>query len=102
MVDCFSKFKSHLAHYNFLYFLIFNFKGIKTHGEKIDRKKRGLQSETKWTATDSDGQIAIPFSFHANFPSLSRAKVIETMAGMNTDIGCLKTFYIPEENLLTR
>ena len=55
---------------------------------------RSITTSTRWSVIDADGKIAIPFSFHATFPVADQAKVVEVMARMNSDIGCLKTIYI--------
>merc|ERR1712048_41639 len=64
------------------------------------RHRRALRQRKMWHAEDTDGKIAIPFSFHRSFPENDQEKVIKAMKRLNDDLGCLKTIYVPKEDLL--
>ena len=78
-----------------------NVKNIKTYQNKL--QPRGLSwLGNKWSVTDEDGKIAIPFSFHSNFSTFDEERVIQVMSRMNDDLGCLKTIHVPKSEILNR
>ena len=80
----------------------YDVKGIPSYRNK-GKRPMGITDEsysTRWTVTDTDGKIAIPFSFHANFPVDVETLVTEHMLRVNDDLGCIKTIHIPKESIL--
>ena len=53
----------------------------------------------RWSETDWDGRIAVPFTFHENFPEIESTRIRSHLWRTNRDLGCLKFKYISRERL---
>ena len=58
-----------------------------------------MQYNYLWHEKTDDGRIAVPFSFHKNFPKKYQFK--QWLENMSADLGCLQLVYVPEAELLT-
>ena len=63
---------------------------------------KGLVNHNKWNVRDPvDNKIVVPFSFMSGYPATYRQAAIDATTRMNEDLGCLKTVFVPEEELAT-
>ena len=51
----------------------------------------------KWKEFAPSGNIAVPFTFHPNFPWIDRVR--EYIESMNKDLGCIELMHVPYEEL---
>ena len=74
--------------------------GMEAQVGSVGKSLRGTIHHNKWDVRDPvDNKIVVPYTFHADFPETFKNAALAAWERMNSDLGCVKTVYVPEEQV---